>query len=245
MRWCFVLVVVAVVVAAYNAGLRCLDSYLTHGLRGIGRDEVPPWFDRRRLLPLLREKWLERKNHGVNRFMAAVRLFGDSESGSTRWAALERKIDRIPVDARPDVVVGIKSGGAFIANRVAARWDPPPPVAYIRASKYGKRTPLQRVLIWMRLLVLPAAVGRRLDNATTVVSERPDPALVAGRFVLLVDDQVGSGSTLRAAKRALFGLGAARVRTFVIACASEQGRRLITYGGKHRYIHRWPWGADA
>ena len=239
------LVAAAVVAVLYQLCVHCLDRHIARTMGGLGRDALPPWFDRR-LQPLLREKWRERHNRTVNRFMTAVSLVRRCERGSTRWDALARKIDRIAVRDRPDLVVGIKTGGAFIANRVAARWaDDPPEVEYMRVSKYGGRGPLERMAIWTRFLLLPEAARAALDNRTAVVKEIPAAGVIRGKAVLLVDDQVGTGSTLRTARRALLKRGATRVQTFVLGCTSAHGRRFIDYGGRHGYIHRWPWGCDS
>ena len=136
--------------------------------------------------------------------------------------------------------VGIKSGGAFIANFVASRWSPPPPVAYIKAQKYGDKTNLQRAGIWARFYLCADA-----PRSEVRVTELPENTAVHGRRVLLVDGRGGAGSALRRAREELVKLGARGVQTFVVAAASAKGRRQADYCGEHRFILVWPWGIDA
>lgn len=228
---------------AYQYVLKHIDKHVRTDISQIGRDDLPSWFDVA-LLPLLREKWLERKNRKILRFMTAVRFLTPSTKGSPRWVDLETKIDSIKIHNRPDVVVGIKTGGAFIANRVASRWDSHPRgrpyVTYIRLSKYGSLSPMQRIGIWMRHLM-----SYKANTKGVSVTEAPKKIHIQHKSVLLVDDQCGSGSTLQMARRIMSTLGARKIETFVVSSTGACPTGTITYGGDFPFILVWPWGADA
>lgn len=105
-----------------------------------------------------------------------------------------------------DVVLGVHTGGAMLAPLVARRLGVGPP-CYIRVSRYDEDV----IGFWPVLKVaLVELVGRH--HAAYRVSDTPDPDLLRGKTVLVVDDASASGGTFEAAHRFCVGAGAARVK---------------------------------
>lgn len=221
-----------------------IDNFIQPIVKSIGHDPIPPWFDLK-LLPLLREKWLEKKKFNVNRFMTVVRFLTPAMTGSPLWKDLEQKIDEIKINTRPDVIIGIKSGGAFMANRLALRWSPKPDVQYMRIKKYGTKSPIERIQLWYRYLTSSVNDAYQCDMDAAVVTEYPPREAVTDKHILVLDDQVGSGSTLKKAKRVLLSMGAKSIRTCVISVVYPKGRKHVSYGGTYPFILAWPWGCDS
>ena len=243
-----VILAVAALVAAvcYRADRRV--SALHDEIRN---EKEPDWFDAS-LLPLLRNKQRKAAEaKSILRMNYFFTLVSRAPLGSTSWASLERRVDSIRVPYRPDVVLGIKSGGAFIARLVARRWDPPPRVEYIKIQKYAKKSLFQRVLMWVRY-----QNGRRADDQrrreseeqadrALVVGELPDPNLIRGRSVLVVDDQVYSGSTLRRACKEMRLAGATAVTALTVSAVVGRSRDLVDHCSVEGAIFAWPWGMDS
>ncbi|MFH1638524.1 MAG: phosphoribosyltransferase family protein [Candidatus Woesearchaeota archaeon] len=128
----------------------------------------------------------------------------------------------------PRAIVGIKSGGAFIANYVAqllAVND----VSYMRTVHYSENS---------RSVALSAIQVTQEAK----VSEMPEKDMVYKRRVLLVDDQIGSGSSIRVAKSCLKGLGAKEVRSL---CLFSPDLDKADYCARKGMAVYFPWGKDA
>lgn len=128
---------------------------------------------------------------------------------------------------KADIVIGIKSGGAFIANYIAL-YIPVEEVDYIRVSHYSDKS---------------RSVVKSLSqlNKKAKVSEK-NKVSVADKRVLLVDDQTATGASLIAGTTFMEEQGAREVRTL---CLFSKHSYLVDYYAKHGLGVYFPWGKDA
>lgn len=147
------------------------------------------------------------------------------------WADIEYLIRRgcetIQLGYHPDVVVGIKSGGAFIANYVAQSLGVDE-VGYMKASHYSHKSKSIALTI--------------TQMSQEAVIREPCTIDVSGRRVLLVDDQVATGASLRAATNHVKERGAAEVRTY---CLFAKDPAMVDYFTSKGLGVYFPWGKDA
>lgn len=148
-----------------------------------------------------------------------------------QWADIEHMVregsETIQLGYNPDVVVGVKSGGAFIANYVAQCLGVRD-VGYMKASHYSHKSK-------------SIALTLTQMNQEAVIKE-PCTIDVAGKRVLLVDDQVATGASLRVAKEHIKEQGAAQVKTY---CLFAKDPTLVDYFTSHGLGVYFPWGKDA
>lgn len=112
---------------------------------------------------------------------------------------------------KPDTAfVGIHSGGAWIADRVASLLQLPTPVGYIDVSFY--RDDYEK--IGLHPNVRPTAI----------------PFTVDGRHLILFDDVLESGRTTRAALNVLFDFG--RPACVDLAVLADRGQRQLPVAAK-------------
>jgi hypoxanthine phosphoribosyltransferase len=113
---------------------------------------------------------------------------------AARVRALARELD-LAYDGRPVTLCGVLTGGAvFAADLARAMRNDRVSLDFLKASSYGRGT---RSTGRVRLSVL-------------------DPAGVEGRDVVVVEDILETGRTLRAVARELLRRGARSVRTVVL-----------------------------
>ena len=147
------------------------------------------------------------------------------------WSELEALIEEDAREIRastfrPDVVIGIKSGGAFISNYVARCLDVQL-VGYVRVARYTPILGCSALAFFLRYFS-----GARLRTETDIE--------LAGQNVLIVDDQVRTGKSLLAVRRWTEIRGAKEVRTY---CMFSQGAKA-DFGSRDGMIVNCPWGDD-
>jgi len=155
------------------------------------------------------------------------------------WNKLETYLDNIVheyKDYKIDYVVGIKSGGAIISNYIAAKLELP--VTYMKISRKCNKNVSDSMQEYIKKYVL-----KRKD--TFVVCE--DLMVnVQGKNILLIDENVGTGGTLRASRDYIMQKGASNV---YLACVEDWGRSKFTnkelfVAAKNDSFVVWPWGYD-
>ena len=222
-------------------GILALDTM--HVFRSLYRAEekkFPEWFDPT-LTPLLDKK--TRKSHlSLSARNFIVRTSGwpfdmlvpnkvKAEPIRVTWNNMENNLrNRLPLHLTPDVVVGIKSGGAVIAKFIADWYDVP--FAYMRVSRYSGHS------LWIQLQNLRGRIN---------VSSISEPVLedaVRGKNVLLVDDSLCSGMSLKIAKQHILKKGARSVTTLVYSVDSADAHLCDHFIVDVPYV-AWPWGFDA
>ena len=201
------------------------------------QDNLPEWFDRRLRGELLRKR--NRPRGACSIIDAAafwmmgmlVRNASWRFSREYDWSELESYIEDDcreirASDFQPDVVVGIKSGGAFIANLVGTLLGTSD-VGYVRVERYSP--------VWGSTVL--ALLTKYFRAPKLVVDTDLD---LTGRKVLLVDDQVLTGKSLSLARQWVESCGASEIRTY---CVFTQGYRP-DYGTRSGIMMKSPWGDD-
>jgi len=117
--------------------------------------------------------------------------------------------ERVPEDQRPLYLVGVRTGGAFLAQRLssflAEAGEPKPLLGAVDISLYRDD------------------VFRGLPKPEIGPTELPEP--IDGRTVVLVDDVLFTGRTIRAAMDVLADYG--RPRAVKLAALVDRGRREL------------------
>ena len=129
-------------------------------------------------------------------------------SRTLRRMALEIA-ERVPEDARPIYLVGVRTGGAYLAQRLATL-----------LAEAGEAKPL---LGAVDISLYRDDVFRGLPKPEIGPTELPEP--IDGRTVVLVDDVLFTGRTIRAAMDALMDLG--RPRIIRLAVLVDRGHREL------------------
>jgi len=199
--------------------------------------DVPEWFDPA-LLDLLNRK-RHRKRWGLYFFDTLVlwlmellvRPNGWSYVKPITWSDLEAMMEQ---DCQciqssgfaPNLIIGVKSGGAFIANFIAKRLGIPN-VQYVHVTYYSPIFGSTVLAFITRFLRKPRfRIERPID--------------VEGKRVLLVDDQIYTGRTLRAASDWLVQNGVHEIKTYCLY-ASREETDFCYRRGRMNYV---PWGDD-
>ena len=203
--------------------------------------KVPTWFDRG-LVNLLKKKydrsdmakyertldWFVRQNLKIT-----PTLFTGIVTAKYNWADIENIIEENcrgikKTGYKPDVIIGVKSGGAFIANYVGKCLDNDN-VTYMRITHYSANS---RSVVKSTLTCL---------DKKAQVAEEPDIDL-RGKKVLLVDDQTGTGATLEAGHEYFKDKGLADLKTF---CLYTRKGVHVDFCSREGMMMYTPWGKDA
>jgi adenine/guanine phosphoribosyltransferase-like PRPP-binding protein len=210
------------------------------------RAHLPPWFD-----PRLRASILAKARDNVfsHRWQHYIlKPFTPKISNRrVRWSDIETMVDALELDlsSRPsrlssgperpfDCVVGVLSGGAFIANYVALRHG----IAQVHYA---------RSRLWSRVSILKNAVQSTryylgLDNE--IAPSFIDPNLdLGGQRVLLVDDSVCTGATLATVAQLCRAHGASEVETLALFCHPDHPTDHYHRASMTPLI--WPWGWES
>ncbi len=147
------------------------------------------------------------------------------------WADVEslirRGTEQIELGYNPEVVIGIKSGGALIANYIA-QCLAVNTVGYMKVSHYSDSS---------------QSIARTITKmGQQAIVKEPCTTNIAGKRVLLVDDQTATGLSLETGKQHLLERGAADVRTY---CLFAKDPTLVDYFTNHGLGVYFPWGKDA
>ena len=144
------------------------------------------------------------------------------------WDVIERACDSCQITGNYDVVMGIKSGGGFVAPYLGQIHEIPWGTLRVKRNIGGK-TMLSRSL----------KDDYKLNKGDYVVTEFDPPHSLKDKHVLLVDDGILSGGTVKTAKKYILEQGAKHIDTFVLHGKTSKGNArcfrdvLMCYG---------PWG---
>jgi pyrimidine operon attenuation protein/uracil phosphoribosyltransferase len=117
--------------------------------------------------------------------------------------------ERIPQEGRPLYLVGVRTGGAYLAQRLC-----------VLLAEAGEPRPL---LGAVDISLYRDDVFRGLPKPEIGPTELPEP--IDGRTVVLVDDVLFTGRTIRAAMDVLADYG--RPRAVKLAALIDRGRREL------------------
>jgi pyrimidine operon attenuation protein / uracil phosphoribosyltransferase len=129
--------------------------------------------------------------------------------GGTLRRMAQELVERIPPEGRPLYLVGVRTGGAYLAQRLCAL-----------LAEAGEPTPL---LGAVDISLYRDDVFRGLPKPEIGPTELPEP--IDGRTVVLVDDVLFTGRTIRAAMDVLADYG--RPRAVKLAALVDRGRREL------------------
>lgn len=151
-----------------------------------------------------------------------------------RFDDIEQLVAMLPTDSRYDVVVGVMSGGAFIAPLVA-RHVGAARVVYARSRLWSQSAFTTNVRAVLRYYF-----GRGNRTAVTFLDA---PVDLRGLRVLVVDDSVCTGATLASVREACVAAGAADITTAALFCDTAHPTDLFAVQGRTPLI--WPWGWES
>lgn len=197
------------------------------------RTELPPWFDPRLRAAILAKARANALSHRWQHYV--IKPFTPKISNRrVRWGEIETMIDALELGRPFDCVVGVLSGGAFIASYVALRHD-------IARVHYA------RSRLWSRLSLLRNAVTSTryyLGLGNETAASFIDPNLdLRGQRVLLVDDSVCTGATLATVAALCRAHGAREVETLALFCHPEHPTDHHYRASTTPLI--WPWGWES
>lgn len=204
--------------------------------------------------------------HNLAHLLRSRVISFDRESFDNACADLWRLVS---ADRRPDVLIGIQTGGAFVADSMAKAAGVGVPVLALTcrrpSSRYkpassalkGVVAGLPRPVVDGLRLVEHALLTRRprdvsrdqyrLSNEELEAVDAGIAAMGGEPRLLIVDDAVDSGATLSIVMDAIRRRAppAATLRSAVITVTT--GRPLISpdYALYHRQLCRFPWSLDA
>ena len=194
---------------------------------------LPPWFD-----PCLRGIILEKSranafSHRLQHYF--IKPFSPRILNKRiEWSDIESMVAHMAVRERFDAVVGITSGGAFIARCVAEQLGIES--IYYAQSRFWSRMSIPRNLY----ACFRYYAGMPNDISPTFLSDDVD---LSGKRVLLVDDSVCTGVTLASVNRLCRTHGAAEVKTLALFVNPDHSTDYFCRVSKTPLV--WPWGWES
>ena len=191
------------------------------------RKNVPEWLDKE-LIPLL-----NKKKHETSSFTTYLLCSCVPEVDTSTYytwdmitTMMDSFLDRIKSSIPSlDIVVGIKSGGAFLACYLAKKIGIP--YTTIKISHYpNTKTTKKLTAFYLK--------KAKLKEDITID--------ISGMNILLVDDQTSTGSTIKVGKEHLLSKGA---NTVISYCIFASKKSLCDYESVTSVAYFLPWGTNA
>ena len=197
------------------------------------RRSLPPWFEPR-LRPAILAKARDNVfSHRLQHYVLKP-FTPKMTTQRVRWADMETMVRAVELSGTHDCVVGVLSGGAFMARYVALHHGITQ-VHYARSRLWSK-------LSLLRNLVTSTRYYLGADNVTRASFLDPEVDL-SGQRVLIVDDSVCTGATLATVTQLCRDRGAAEVETLALFC--NQSHPTNYYYRMSMTPLIWPWGWES
>lgn len=194
---------------------------------------LPPWIDPGVVPALLRKSRqnmlsVKLQNYVIKPFTPEI------TNRIVDWQEIEQRVAEVPIKETFDAMLGIFSGGAFIAGCLAQRLQIHEPV-------YVKSTYWSGLSLWRNAFrSFRYYIGKPVHARVTICGDAV-PQL-DGKRVLIVDDSTCTGATLRAVTRWCHMAGAKHVKTFALFCHPKH--RTDYHSQVSRTPNVWPWGLE-
>lgn len=159
------------------------------------------------------------------------------------WKHMENMMHKIKVSEKFDVVIGILSGGGFIAEYVR-HINNIPKIGYIKVKNYSDNSfseQLSHALYGIESGQQECEYGCDVKYLKLTFEKDVD---VKGKKVLLVDDTISTGLTIKFAKTLMYDRGAKLVKNYALfsnACNYTD----YYYRCPSRIPVYWPWGFES
>jgi len=196
---------------------------------------LPPWFDKNI------ETYFRKK---INKNLSSLKLYNyffkpfspTMILRNVKWKDIESMVDSIAIQEKVDVVIGIHSGGAFIAPYVAKKHNIEQ-VSYIHSCFWSHMGPIENFKIVMEHYFLNKS---KIRKPKIHIPQNLD---VAGKTVLLVDDTICFSNTMNTASSLLLQMNAKKVLRYCLFCSPE-GKADYAYASSWTPLI-WPWGWES
>ncbi len=149
-----------------------------------------------------------------------------------KWHDIERMVDNTAINDSFDLAIGVLSGGAFITKYVAQ-------VLGIDQIHYVHSRCWSQVSLMTTLMKTARYLSHGQVNMESIDIDKID---LTGKRILLIDDSVATGSTMKIIKKELESLNAREVKTFAIYCHENHLTDYYFRAGRVPFI--WPWGFE-
>lgn len=158
------------------------------------------------------------------------------------WRNIENIINTVKIDEDFDIVIGIFSGGGFIAEYVKKKYSIPD-IGYVRIKNYSDNditTQIKHAAYGMYIRDKKFNKGDKIKYVKLIFEKNLN---VKGKKVLIVDDTISTGLTSKFAKKLMYKRGAIDVKMFALY-ASAPGHADYVYLCPSDVPIFWPWGAE-
>lgn len=160
----------------------------------------------------------------------------------------------VQADFAPDIILGIATGGMLVARNMFKDVEH----KTVDCGRPSTRLKKKESSLFKFIRLMPESVRNFLRICEAKIlkarSSRwnplpevslPDEKSFDGKAVLVVDDAVDSGRTLRAVMKALqTKTNAARIMTAVITVTQSENASLVDYSLFSNILIRFPWSMD-
>jgi hypoxanthine phosphoribosyltransferase len=229
---CIVLVValwIAVFCAVATAQLRDLEEQMRE-------EDAPPYFPKE-ALAIVKKKRAVSDPETMMLKMALTPCY----KGLPRWSTLERVLieaaEKFPRNL--DGIMGIKSGGWLIGLMLSKILNLP--CYKLTYTRYTEQTTTTKAVTYFKGKRQAQRPPDWTNADNNVHMEGINQTELLGKRILLVDDTVASGATMRTCDIFLRGCGVKEVLCFAV-CATKQN--TVNYFFTDKHLLYWPWGID-
>ena len=208
-------------------------------------EDLPTWFDPS-LIELYHKKINNNSKVGFRNILLRCFLFktttGTALPHALTWQQIITAINQKKIDDfKPDIIIGIKSGGAFVTKYIGEKYKLP--YYYINIKKYSQTKFSNIVLDYIKSQL--SCVGDHecvMKKSNYKIVETIAPNIIKDKNILLVDDCTATGTTLYRAKEYMYHNGASNVKSLVLTTNNPSFTDYYLFSDN---FVGFPWGLDA